>query len=714
MTQILHVQQAANADVNISPVIIGEHAFAYLQKLSHLSDTEQQNVCNEAVDILSRCIPADKEGSITNLAVGYVQSGKTMSFTMLTALAADNGYKMIIYLTGTKLNLQDQTAKRLKSDLGINIDNEDYVLLDETIDPRRLSLFLQFPNNVVLIPIMKHHKHINDLVHILNDTTVKAFLNGKGVIIIDDEADQASLNTLALKNSRRDAGEEEELSKTYEAITNLKQSISNHSYIQYTATPQSLILIDENDILSPTYHTVLTPGNGYVGGKHFFKENASCHIRMIPEEEVETKSNILEECPKTLVDAVMFFFLSVIYKVYIKKSESYLSMMVHIDGRQDTNIKYHGWINQILSRWYYLITDPSGTEYLMNEFQDAYTELCTSVPDAPSLVDFFRYFASTLGWTSVHLLQSNAANNVNWESAKGHIIVGANMLNRGFTIEKLSTTFMPRTNKSIANADTIEQRCRFFGYKKNYIEVCRIYLSQKAKEEFEEYVEHEEILRTSLKQCNTIKEFKSLAKSLILSPILNATRKNVLSDEYVKDNLSGWQQYCTVDFASNNLQMFVDFINNYQEQFILDRVFNLRMRNHRYVDISLSETIQLLSKFATYDVLLRNKKTATIQYLRYMMDNNSDLKVRVYHMSYQEVRSRSLTERNVPKNLLMGPTPDGRCPSDRDYKCDDFLTIQLHHIKINDNLHRAQYQNLETCNMAIYYPENSEFSFYNF
>ena len=160
--------------------------------------------------------------------------------------------------------------------------------------------------------------------------------------------------------------------------------------------------------------------------------------------------------------------------------------------------------------------------------------------------------------------------------------------------------------------------------------------------------------------------------------------------------------------------MLVDFVNKHQEQFITDKVFNLRMRNHRYVDISLSETIQLLSKFATYDVLLRNKKTATIQYLRYMMDNNPELKVRVYHMSYQEVRSRSLTERDVPKNLLMGPTPDGRCPSDRDYKCDDFLTIQLHHIKINDSLHRAQYQNLETCNMAIHYPENSEFSFYNF
>ena len=73
----------------------------------------------------------------------------------------------------------------------------------------------------------------------------------------------------------------------------------------------------------------------------------------------------------------------------------------------------------------------------------------------------------------VHLLQSNADNDVDWDdvTTKGHILVGANMLNRGFTVEKLSTTFMPRTNLATATADTIEQRCRFFGYKMKYIDV---------------------------------------------------------------------------------------------------------------------------------------------------------------------------------------------------------------------------------------------------
>ena len=58
-----------------------------------------------------------KEQDVTHLTVGYVQSGKTMSFTTLTALAADNGYRIVIYLAGTKNNLLSQTTKRLTKDL---------------------------------------------------------------------------------------------------------------------------------------------------------------------------------------------------------------------------------------------------------------------------------------------------------------------------------------------------------------------------------------------------------------------------------------------------------------------------------------------------------------------------------------------------------------------------------------------------------------------
>ena len=77
------------------------------------------NADTETTDILNHCNPHDatQAQETTHLVVGYVQSGKTMSFTGLTALALDNGYRIIIYLAGTKNNLLEQTSKRLKKDL---------------------------------------------------------------------------------------------------------------------------------------------------------------------------------------------------------------------------------------------------------------------------------------------------------------------------------------------------------------------------------------------------------------------------------------------------------------------------------------------------------------------------------------------------------------------------------------------------------------------
>ena len=84
-----------------------------------LSDSAAVTFRNETCDILCHCNPhnAIHAPETTHLVVGYVQSGKTMSFTGLTALALDNGYRVVIYLAGTKNNLLDQTSKRLKKDL---------------------------------------------------------------------------------------------------------------------------------------------------------------------------------------------------------------------------------------------------------------------------------------------------------------------------------------------------------------------------------------------------------------------------------------------------------------------------------------------------------------------------------------------------------------------------------------------------------------------
>lgn len=166
---------------------------------------------SETTDILCHCNPhnAVHAPETTHLVVGYVQSGKTMSFTGLTALALDNGYRVIIYLAGTKNNLLFQTSKRLKKDLIGNIaKNNNYYKIHSSPTINDLEDIVghleSSDNPIILIPILKHYNHINKLVQVMDSSEYKSVMRDETVLIIDDEADQASLNNYGRKNSQEE------------------------------------------------------------------------------------------------------------------------------------------------------------------------------------------------------------------------------------------------------------------------------------------------------------------------------------------------------------------------------------------------------------------------------------------------------------------------------------------------------------------------------
>ena len=86
---------------------------------------------------------------------------------------------------------------------------------------------------------------------------------------------------------------------------------------------------------------------------------------------------------------------------------------------------------------------------------------------------------------------------VDWRGAYGWILVGGQAMDRGFTVEGLTVTYMPR-GIGVGNADTVQQRARFFGYKRSYLGYCRLYLEQRTLSAFQSYVEHEEDIRRQL------------------------------------------------------------------------------------------------------------------------------------------------------------------------------------------------------------------------
>ena len=111
-----------------------------------LDQDEIDNLINETKHILSHCTNPKllEEQDVTHLTVGYVQSGKTMSFTSLTALAADNGYRIVIFLAGTKNNLLTQTTKRLTKDL---ITDSSYNNLYKIIENPTSTSISEIRNN---------------------------------------------------------------------------------------------------------------------------------------------------------------------------------------------------------------------------------------------------------------------------------------------------------------------------------------------------------------------------------------------------------------------------------------------------------------------------------------------------------------------------------------------------------------------------------------
>ena len=319
------------------------------------------NLRNETIDILAHCNAhnATNQLETTHLVVGYVQSGKTMSFTALTALAKDNGYRIVIYLAGSKKNLLDQTAYRLEKDLIKTLPQfkgHFKIHTKATVNeaPEILGHLKLSTRPTILIPILKHYLHINWLCDMLRMNGFKHLLDEETVLIVDDEADQASLNSYGRKNDKLHLSDEEKLmSTTYASILRLRSLLHGNSYIQYTATPQANILISLQDLLSPRSHTLLTPGEGYIGGQLFFGKGQNHDlfngglIIQIPEAEVfHKKKNPIKSIPKSLINALMLHIMAVAIVVKYLKVEGveYLSMMVHVDNEKRFNKIFKKWI----------------------------------------------------------------------------------------------------------------------------------------------------------------------------------------------------------------------------------------------------------------------------------------------------------------------------------------------------------------------------------
>lgn len=680
--------------------VIGEQLKQTLDA-ENLPAAERESIERQTAALLEECVaPTAGRGSDTGLALGYVQSGKTLSFTCVAALARDNRFPLVIVITGTSVPLFQQSVRRLRRGLGIDTPttHEWHWQFFENPTLRkhhdRIRGFLaewQQPRvrdkQTCLITVMKNHRHLSNLVDLMQAIDLQSV----PALVIDDEADQAGLNTLVNQN---------EESRTYQRLLALRDALPHHTYLQYTATPQAPLLINIIDVLSPRFVEVLEPGSGYVGLIDFFQRTQGL-VRSIPDDEIPSAQNQLDGAPESLREALRLFYLGVVAGRLLRGSEQNRSMLVHPSRLQIGHANYYNWVSAIRTEWLRLLGadgDPDQAS-LLGEFQTAHANLAATYPQLPPFCDIEPVLWQEINRTQVWEVNARLGKtpDIVWQSGYAHILVGGQAMDRGFTVEGLTVTYMPR-GKGVGNADTIQQRARFLGYKRGYLGLCRVFLESDVQRAFSVYVSHEENVRAQLREQSA--SGRSLAewrRAFFLDRSLKPTRRNVLDLDYQFVNFTAdWfyprAPHFTPQSVAHN-RTLVQALGSLTFKPMDGHSERTEMMRVGYACVALEGLFQgFLSAFQFADPSDSQRFTGILLQVREFLDRTPDATASIYLMAWsaesgQMQRERTLNEQSelTSGSFFQGASLESSqfqrgelYPGDREIYSADELTIQIH------------------------------------
>ena len=664
-----------------------------------LDDESSERVAAEATTILSRCLPPRGTAeSTTGLVLGYVQSGKTMSFTTVAALARDNSFPMVIVVTGVSTPLLDQSTRRLEQDLRLQ-ENRKWRLFRNPKPADRQSIadvladwrdgrLPEHRRKTVLITVLKQTTNLRNLNRVLEQLDLAAL----PVLVIDDEADQAGLNTRVGQGTP---------STTYQRLVALRQNLPHHAYLQYTATPQAPLLINIIDVLSPQFVDLLTPGADYVGGTTFFGEQPNL-VRVIPSNEIPTRTAPLQAVPPSLVTALRLFFLGVAAGFALaddRPARRNRSMLVHPSRETTGHSQFDHWIRQIRQQWMDVLhLPPDNPERLdfVETFRPEYQDLAGTVPDLPS----FDALAAELEYSirQTMVLEVNARPTTpqpNWRDTYPWILVGGQAMDRGYTVEGLTVTYMPR-DMGVGNADTIEQRARFFGYKRRYLGYCRVFLESGVRDAFQFYVEHEADIRRRLEEHrDTGRPLREWRRAFFMDTSLRPTRRQVLNLDYRQDTVSDdwfWPKvpHGTPELLEANRATVRNFVQQFTWTEAPGDARRTPEQGHLIAeDVPLQRAYaELLSQLRLTEARDSQIFTGLLLQVEAYLDRHADATCTIYQMSEGNIRQRSVNEDDEIPTLFQGANYADAAHRDMVYPGDERerglqgVTIQVHTLEV--------------------------------
>jgi hypothetical protein len=510
----------------------------------------------------------EKEGEFDRrgMVVGHVQSGKTANYTGVVCKAADAGYKLIIVIAGVHNNLRSQTQSRIDEGFigrdtgkGLAIDGQHNWIGVGRFDASRkpasfTNTFKDFNKSQAstvgvsigdlkqpaILVIKKNSNTLKNLIAWLKDNNAKR--GGSKIedslLLIDDEADNASINT---------AKGPAEATKINSQIRTLLGLFQKKCYVGYTATPFANIFIDPDsdsemlgsDLFPRDFIVSLDPPDNYFGANRIFLDSDEKVLRTIDDNEdnLPLKHKIYHEViglPDTLKAAIRAFVLARAVRILRGQGTSHSSMLVN--ASRFTRVQ-----GQLRNEIHDVISNMRNAIRLFSELDVARALADNEIRALHQLWQF--EFSECAKWENIQSVLTEAVSpidvvEVNAKSKGGldyrnnekeglHVIaVGGFSLSRGLTLEGLTVSYFLRNSMMY---DTLMQMGRWFGYRPGYDDLCRVWMPDEAQGWYEHIAKATEELREEFRAMAAVqatpKEFGLKVRSHPDTLIVTARNK---------------------------------------------------------------------------------------------------------------------------------------------------------------------------------------------
>lgn len=445
---------------------------------------------------LMKQLATEHSGNHNSLLVGKVQSGKTSNLELLTALAFDNGYNLLIIFGGYDKDLLRQSTERFGGTFETTGGEE--VLYSETpvlfttneltkesisinsLDPEFAKQLIE-EGRPMIITCLKRPPAMKAALKVI--TKIQEVVPGIVPFIIDDEGDQASLNTA--KDKARNS------TPTYKHIVKIKEVLGNPLYLSVTATPQANIFQSDISALNPASIHTVQPGNGYNGASVYHLSENQIVENVEDTESASLMSNSLRE-------AIYYFFIASAIKrlraAYKKDMRS--DMIIHIDRTVAAHGSIYSVTHDMLEDIRQAFVNDDSITFYQTQLKKSYDKyLKEDIKSQYSFMDIFNEISNTILSTGVILQNGIGKHTKERELTKLHkIYIGGDLLQRGLTFSNLVVSYFTRFAKSGGNMDTTLQRARWFGYRSKYLDLCKIFTTDEIAKEFTVLAEVEDDL----------------------------------------------------------------------------------------------------------------------------------------------------------------------------------------------------------------------------